>query len=301
MAEPAASTRSRVSSIESLTIRVSHKSRPWDYAGRVRAIAEPVEIFAVANALRSIYKTAGIVATSKLWCFKIEYGGYHLGTEAVKYHIHPKKLEIRGKGDGRRFENAIRQEMVKYRKIKELPDTHSLHQTRIIRWGLFEMITLLASSFERLNIAVDDLNVQKTGIPMALIGDYNCDAERMMASARYAYESGDVTTLQLLLDDLKELWQEHKKRLIGSAYTAIDTLVEKKAVNAAEPDVARALDALDAKNRLKWPLIRATAAFPTDAKVISDGAYEKCKVDGNMVYRRILPARVSLVSGCEWT
>ncbi len=71
--------------------------------------------------------------------------------------------------------------------------------------------------------------------PLDLKYGYRNNAERLMAVARYAHECTDITTLELILGDLQNLWQSHLKSRAGGIDAQITTLVKHSAVHALYP------------------------------------------------------------------
>jgi len=253
-----------------------------------------VEVFAVIKALRSVLLNTGIVAEQVSLRIGLCFQHPEPLGRAVTFSCEGKRLKIKGKGPAKNLSAAIRKEMGLLRKVKALPADHPLCKTRKIRWGLFETIAILATTFNQLDIADDQADVEKTGIPPALIYDYSYDNERTIASARYAYECGDVSTLEALLKGLEEIWQRHRDAHLDDIHSAVNALLSHHIIDRSDAETARAIATIARKERLKWPKIYCSLAFPEDAEIKNDGVYEQCKKNGQVMYRRILPSRVCI-------
>jgi hypothetical protein len=177
--------------------------------------------------------------------------------------------------------------------MTDLEPEHPLHQTRIARWGIFEVLTVLATTFDRLNIA--EVKAKKLGVrsPLPFKVNNQANSERTIAFARYAHECGDIATLELMLEDMQDLWRKYQVRRSEPTFSVIENVVDQKSINQTNSGAFQAALALTGSNDLAWPTVRIGPNFPERIDCMNDDVYETCEVKGQRIFRRIIPKEVS--------
>lgn len=270
------------------------KSGRWNYS---QSNPHPAEVMAMAKAVRSAWMNAQIDADEVKWTLEILYkSGPQYEAERFMYKTSfEKKYVAKGEGPRKSWEGAFKDSMKSWRSMKELDVLHPIRQSRVQRWHLFEKICLLATAFSGLDVAESSGRFEKSLYAyFGTVAPYNNDAERMMASARYAHESGDVETLELLFDDLQVLWEKYRTGLIQGADDAVSNVVNQPSVNMMGSITARKLLSARRQERLTWPAIRVGPSFAADDLVENDGVYRFAGDEDYTIYQRIHPVHVSM-------
>ena len=288
-------TSASIALVQSLRLQFVWETECWPSSnGELPLGKTPVETFACVQALLRIIRDAKIRAARWSWGLTFNYHLYQTNTPKVTFHVNSKGVEVKGHHPGLKVaEDSIRSCASSLRQARKSTSPHQLQASRLARWSLFETVTLVAYSLDQLDVAFTAAKTTITEVPLAPWTYNKSDCTRIMASARFAQVCGDVATLELLLQSLKDLWLEYRVRVMDPRHSAVDHLLSQPTLNITESNVDQALETLASRHRLEWPDPHFPRGFPADAQIEDDGVYEWCEVDGKKMYRLITPSRAS--------